>query len=86
MKDNQMTINPVPNSLTLSVKLGPDGVAQFQKFLSDQHEYHIDEESIFPGYEFVVGHWPPMDFWELEIQVGSVRMVIDDATIKLDRE
>jgi hypothetical protein len=78
------TTNPAPASLTLTVKLGPQGVAQFQKFLSEQHRNHIDAESIFPGYEFVVGHWPPVDFWEVEVQVGSARVVIEDVTVKLE--
>ena len=43
-------------------------------------------ESVFPGYEFVVGHWPPMDFWEVEVQVGSARVVIEDATVKLEKK
>ena len=79
------TTNSAPASLTLSVKLGPEGVAQFQKFLSEQHRHHVDAECIFPGYEFVVGHWPPMDFWEVEVQVGSARVVIEDASVKLER-
>lgn len=79
------TTNPASASLTLSVKLGPQGVAQFQKFLSEQYRHHINAECVFPGYEFVVGHWPPVDFWEVEVQVGSARVVIEDATVKLER-
>jgi hypothetical protein len=79
------TTNSAPAGLTLTVNLGSQGVAQFQKFLSEQHQHHVDAESVFPGYEFVVGHWPPVDFWEVEIQVGSARVVIEDATVKLER-
>ena len=82
-----MTIkNSTAQSLTLTVKLGPQGVAQFQEFLSNQHRHHVNAESVFPGYEFVVGHWPPMDFWEVEVQVGSARVVIEDATVKLEKK
>lgn len=85
MKDKMMPTNSPPASLTLTVKLGSEGVVQFQKFLSEQHKHHVDAECVFPGYEFVVGHWPPMDFWEVEVQVGSARVVIEDATVKLER-
>ena len=67
----------------MTVKLGAQGVAQFQEFLSEQHRHHVEAECVFPGYEFVVGHWPPVDFWE--VQVGSARVVIEDATVKLEK-
>ena len=80
-----MTTSPSAcESLILTVKLGPQGVAQFQQFLSEQHRHHAEAECIFPGYEFVVGHWPPVDFWEVEVQVGSARVVIEDAAVRLE--
>lgn len=79
-----MTTTSPSESLTLTVKLGQQGVAQFQQFLSEQHRHHAEAECIFPGYEFVVGHWPPVDFWEVEVQVGSARVVIEDATVTLE--
>ena len=79
------TTNATSASLTLTVKLGAQGVVQFQEFLSEQHRHHVEAESVFPGYEFVVGHWPPVDFWEVEVQVGSARVVIEDATVKLEK-
>ena len=79
------TTNAASESLTLTVKLGAHGVAQFQEFLSEQHRHHVEAECVFPGYEFVVGHWPPVDFWEVEIQVGSARVVIEAATVKLEK-
>ena len=79
------TTNATSASLTLTVKLGVQGVAQFQEFLSEQHRHHVDAGSVFPGCEFVVGHWPPVDFWEVEVQIGSARVVIEDATVKLEK-
>ena len=79
------TTNATSEGLTLTVKLGAQGVTQFQEFLSEQHRHHVDAESVFPGYEFVVGHWPPVDFWDVEVQVGSARVVIKDATVKLEK-
>jgi len=86
-KDLTMTATNAASaqSLTLSVKLGPQGVAQFEKFLSEQHQLHVEGDCEFPGYEFVVGHWPPVDFWEVEVQVGSARVVIEDATVQLEK-
>jgi hypothetical protein len=79
-----MTTTPSPEeSLTLTVQLGPQGVAQFQH-LSEQQRHHADAECLFPGCEFVVGHWPPVDFWEVKVQVGSARVVIEDATVRLE--
>ena len=80
-----MTTTPSPEeSLTLTVQLGPQGVARFQQFLSEQQRHHAEAECLFPGYEFVVGHWPPVNFWEVEVQVGSTRVVIEDATVTLE--
>lgn len=84
MKD-QMTTNSVAAGLTLTVEIGPQGVAQFQAFLSEQHRCHIESDCVFPGYEFVVGHWPSVDFWEVEVKVGSTFVVIDDATVRLEK-
>ena len=85
-KDPTMTTSDASaQSLTLTVKLGAQGVARFQEFLSEQHRLHVDAECEFPGYEFVVGHWPPVDFWEVEVQVGSSRVVIEGATVQLER-
>ena len=78
------TTNYTSESLTLTVKFGAQGVAHFQKFLSEQHRHHVEAEYLFPGYEFVVGHWPPVDFWKVEVQVGSARVAIEDATVKLE--
>ena len=50
------TTHSPEESLTLTVQLGPQGVAQFQQFLSEQQRHHADAECLFPGYEFVVGH------------------------------
>ena len=87
-KDPTMTTttNSSAQSLTLSVKLGPQGVAQFEKFLSEQHRLHLEADCEFPGYEFVVGHWPPVDFWDVAVQVGSARVVIEDATVQLEKQ
>lgn len=78
-----MTATALSNGLTLTVKLGPQGVAQFQKFLGEQQIAHAEADCMFPGYDFVVGHWPPVDFWEVEVTVGPARQVIDDATVTL---
>lgn len=71
--------------LTLTVELGPKGVAQFQEFLAEQHRCHIEAECVFPGYEFVVGHWPPVDFWEVEVKVGSAGAHIHDVNVRLEK-
>ena len=72
--------------LTLTVELGPKGVTQFQEFLSEQQRNHIDAECVFPGYEFVVGHWPPVDFWRWKSDVqanitNSAAIIIQITTI-----
>ena len=71
--------------LTLKGKLGPKGVIQFQEFLSEQHRCHNEAESVFPGYGFVIGHWPPVDFWEVEVKVGSACVHIKNVNVSLKK-
>jgi hypothetical protein len=76
------TSTPTP-SLTMTVDFGPQGAFQFQKFLADQHRAHVEAGCEFSGYEFVVEHWPPMDFWSVAVKVGPDCLAITDVTVRL---
>lgn len=78
-----MSEKTIPQGLTLTVQIGPKGVAQFQEFLGQQQIAHAEADSLFPGYDFVVGHWPPVDFWEVEVTVGPAWQLIDDVAVTL---
>ena len=83
---NAQEIHETPaGGLTLTVHLGPAGMAQFHKFLGEQQIAHAEAESLFPGYEFVIGHWPPVDFWEVEVKVGPAFVLIEDAVVRLEK-
>jgi hypothetical protein len=67
--------------MKIEIIIGDEGETQFKNFIAHIHGSHIDADSLFPGYEFHVSHYPPVDEWTLVVRCGSSMIEIYDADI-----